>query len=163
MCNALTQARVYGLQITLSHLTAACLQHVISLVFNSDNPGVYLMKSSLCLVIGLNFMMTSSNGNIFHVTGICAGNSPNSDEFPTQRTVTRSFDVFFDLRLNKRFIKQSWGWWLETLSHRIWRHRNVSFRWGYKSLLNSRQIPLCLQGISVFSVMNPRILSDSTL
>ena len=26
-----------------------------------------------------------------------------------QRPVTRSFDVFFDLRLNKRLSKQSWG------------------------------------------------------
>ena len=35
---------------------------------------------------------------------------------PTQRPVTRSFDVFFDLRLNKRFSKQSSGWWFETLT-----------------------------------------------
>ena len=33
---------------------------------------------------------------------ICAGNSPVSGEFPTQRPVARSFDVFFDLRLNER-------------------------------------------------------------
>ena len=33
---------------------------------------------------------------------ICAGNSPVSNEFPAQRPVARSFDVFFDLRLNKR-------------------------------------------------------------
>ena len=32
---------------------------------------------------------------------ICAGNSPVPGEFPAQRPVTRSFDVFFDLRLNK--------------------------------------------------------------
>ena len=38
---------------------------------------------------------------------ICAGNSPVPGEFPTQRPVTRSFDVFFDLRLNKRLSKQS--------------------------------------------------------
>ena len=31
-------------------------------------------------------------------------------EFPTQRPVTRSFDVFFDLRLNKRLSKQPRGW-----------------------------------------------------
>ena len=43
--------------------------------------------------------MTSSNGNIFRVAGICAGNSPVPGEFPAQRPVTRSFDVFFDLRL----------------------------------------------------------------
>ena len=37
---------------------------------------------------------------------ICAGNSPIPGEFPEQRPVTRSFDVFFDLRLNKRLSKQ---------------------------------------------------------
>ena len=55
---------------------------------------------------------------------ICARNSPVPGEFPTQRPVTRSFDVFFDLRLNKRLNKQSWGWWLETLSRPLWRHCN---------------------------------------
>ena len=43
-------------------------------------------------------------------------------EFTTQRPVTRSFDVFFDLRLNKRLSKQPWGWWFETLSWSLWRH-----------------------------------------
>ena len=46
-------------------------------------------------------------------------------EFPLQRPVTRSFDVFFDLRLNKQLSKQSWGWWFETLSRWLWRHRNA--------------------------------------
>ena len=56
---------------------------------------------------------------------ICAGNSPVPGEFPTQRPVTRSFDVYFDLRPDKRLSKQSWGWWFETLSHSLWRHRNA--------------------------------------
>ena len=55
---------------------------------------------------------------------ICAGNSPVPSEFPTQRPVTRSFDVYFDMRPDKRLSKQSWGWWFETLSHSLWRHRN---------------------------------------
>ena len=55
---------------------------------------------------------------------LCAWNSPVSGEFSAQRPVTRSFDVFFDLRVNKRFSKQSWGWWFETLSRSLWRHRN---------------------------------------
>ena len=38
---------------------------------------------------------------------ICAGNSPVPGEFPTQRPVTWSFDVYFDLRPNKRLSKQS--------------------------------------------------------
>ena len=56
---------------------------------------------------------------------ICAGSSPASGVFPAQRPVTRSFDVFFDLCLNKRLRKQSWGWWFETLSRPLWRHCNV--------------------------------------
>ena len=56
---------------------------------------------------------------------LCAGNSPDTGEFPTQRPVTRSFDVYFDLRPDKRLSKQLWGWWFETLSHSLWRHRNV--------------------------------------
>ena len=46
-------------------------------------------------------MMTSSIGNIFRDTAFCVGNSPVTGEFPAQRPVTRSFDVFFDLGLNK--------------------------------------------------------------
>ena len=46
----------------------------------------------------------------------CAGNSPVTGEFPSQRPVTRSFDVFFDLRPNKGLIKQWWGWWFQTPS-----------------------------------------------
>ena len=45
-------------------------------------------------------MMTSSNGNIFHITGHLCGNSPVTGEFTSQRPVTPSFDIFFDLRLN---------------------------------------------------------------
>ena len=71
---------------------------------------------------------------------ICAGNSPVTGEFPAQmasnveivsiwwchqRPVTRSFDVFFDLWLNKRLSKQSWGWWFETLPCPLWCHSNV--------------------------------------
>ena len=54
---------------------------------------------------------------------LCAGNSPVPGEFPTQRPVTRSFDVYFDLRPNKRLSKQSWGWWFGTPSRPLWRHR----------------------------------------
>ena len=63
----------------------------------------------LCIPCG---MMTSSNGIICRVTG------PLCEEFtghPSQRPVTRSFDVFSDRCLNSRLSKQSWGWWFETL------------------------------------------------
>ena len=70
-------------------------------------------------------MMTSSNGNIFRVTGPLCGEFTGPGEFPTQRPVTWSFDVFFDVRLNKRLSKHSSGWLFETLSWSLWRHHNV--------------------------------------
>ena len=57
---------------------------------------------------------------------ICAVNSPVTGEFPAQRPVTRSFDVFFDLRLNKQLSKQSWGWWFQTPSCSFWRQCNAN-------------------------------------
>ena len=58
---------------------------------------------------------------------LCAGNSPVTGEFPTKRLVTWSFDVFFDLRMNKRLCKKSWNWWFEMPSRPFWRHCNVPF------------------------------------
>ena len=54
-----------------------------------------------------------------------AGISPVTDVFPLQRPETRSFDVFFDRRLNKSFIKQMRDWWFHTPSRSLWRHCNV--------------------------------------
>ena len=72
---------------------------------------------------------------------ICAGNSPVPGEFPAQRLVTRSFDVFFDLHPNKRLSKQWWGWWFEMPPCRLWRHRydkhvSLSFIWGHVAFLS---------------------------
>ena len=68
--------------------------------------------------------MTSSNGTIFRVSGPLCGEFTGPGEFPAQRPVARSFDVFFDLRLNKRLSKQPWGWWFETSSWSLWRQCN---------------------------------------
>ena len=57
-----------------------------------------------------------------------AGNSPVTSEFPSQRPVTWSFDVFFDLRLNKRLSKQSRRRWFETPSRSLWHHCNAHFQ-----------------------------------
>ena len=57
---------------------------------------------------------------------ICAGNSPVPGESPAQRPVTRSFDVFFDMRPKKRLSKQSLGWWFDTPWRPLWRQRNIT-------------------------------------
>ena len=68
---------------------------------------------------------------------LCVGNSPVTREFPSQRPVTRSFDVFFDLRLNKRLNKQSGGWWFETLFRPLWRHSNDA-KWKVTSCIHQQ-------------------------
>ena len=61
---------------------------------------------------------------------LCAGNLPVPGKFPStgefhpQRPMRRSFEVFFNLCLNKRLSKQSWGWWFEKPSHPLRRHSN---------------------------------------
>ena len=72
-----------------------------------------------------NGMMTSSSGKNSPLLALCAGNSLPSGEFPSQRPVTRSFDVFFYLRLNKRLGKQPMRRLFETPSRSLWRHCNV--------------------------------------
>ena len=54
----------------------------------------------------------------FRVTG------PLCCEFLGHRWI-RSFDIFFHLWLNIRLSKQWWGWWFETPSRSLRRHRNV--------------------------------------
>ena len=69
---------------------------------------------------------------------LCEGNSPVTGEFPSQRPVTKKgFDVFFDLRLNKRLSKPSWGWWFETPSRSVWRHCNSDALFNGCHLLQS--------------------------
>ena len=91
-----------------------------------------------------------------------AGNSPVTGEFPAQRPVTWSFDIFFDLRLNKRLSKP-WGWWSETPSRSLWRHCNVTNgRWlthvhvsvnDFTISLRNGLSPVCCQAIT--SIYHP--------
>ena len=108
-------------------------------------------KGCVTIVVGWFFcrqhfekriMMTSSNGNIFRVTGPMCGEFTDPGEFPTQRPVTRSFDVCFDLRLNKQLSKQSWGWWFETPSWSLCRrlYKEDLLKWGCSGSLSGYKI-----------------------
>ena len=99
----------------LSNNICCVLRHVITQPCTHLNDSLYKPPLKLGLYEQLHFiayvlilwsMMTSSNGNIFRVTVPLCGEFTGPGEFPTQRPVTRSFDVFFDLRLNKRLSKQ---------------------------------------------------------
>ena len=79
-------------------------------------------------------MMTPSNGSISLLLVLCEGDPPITGGFPSQWPVTRSFDVFFDLRLNKRLSKQSRRWRFETPLRSSCRHYTVYellIKWYY--------------------------------
>ena len=61
----------------------------------------------------------------FGVTDPLCGEFTGHRWIPTQRPVTRRFDVFFGLRLNKRLGKQSWCWWFEMPLRSLWCHCDV--------------------------------------
>ena len=80
----------------------------------------------------------------------CAGNSPVTDEFPTQRPMTQNFDVFFDLDLNKRLSKQWLSSWFETPSRPVSRHRYVNIlgqtltEWNRPPLIAGGRYKVCI-------------------
>ena len=71
--------------------------------------------------------------------------------------VTRSFDVFFDLRLNNRLSKQWRGLWFETPSRPLWRHCNgylrpqISSRRSYV-FISSRKYVFAVPGLSIDNI-----------
>ena len=75
--------------------------------------------------------------------------------FPRYWPVTRSFDVFFDMRPNKQWSKQWWGWWFKMTSFPLWRHCNDQVicstpQWfGVSSLGISKLWVLCSIDIGV--------------
>ena len=97
---------------------------------------------------------------------LCAGNSPVTGKFPSQRPVTQSLDVFFDLRLNKRLGKQSRGWWLVTPSRSLWRHCNgITYNpprclWN----LNSKREHICISQITdrIFMLSAKKIAAQTS-
>ena len=80
---------------------------------------VFILKQGLVFTWRRHQMETFSA-----LLALCAGNSTVTGEFPSERPVMWSFDVFFDLRFNKRLSKQSWVWWFETSSRSLWRQCN---------------------------------------
>ena len=74
------------------------------------------------------FMKTSSNGNIFRVTGPLWGEPTGHWWIPLTKVNGAQLWSFFDLRLNARLGKQSRRRWFETQSHSIWRRCNKNLK-----------------------------------
>ena len=91
-------------------------------------------SSNPSMAVGMHLiqflMITSSNGNIFRVTGHLCG------EFTGHRWIprTKASDAelwFFYLRLNKRLSKELCCRWFEKPLRPLWRHCNVVFNATY--------------------------------
>ena len=107
--------------ITWANFYPDLCRHMAPLCHNESTAGVVLCRhNSTHLSRTTEYVTTSSTENIFRVTGnlwgeifsallaICEGHPPvTCSGFPSKRPVSRSFDNFFDLRLNKRWGKQS--------------------------------------------------------
>ena len=97
------------------------------------------------LVANRQYVITRSNDDTVHwhmisfitmdhthwfpicVTGTLCGEFIGHRWIPPQSPVTRSFDVFFDLRLNKRLSKKLRRRWFETPLRSLWRHSSDSW------------------------------------
>ena len=106
-CFSTQWVRLWSLSVACNHVKYAW------------STSMWIMKISIIPIWWRHQMETFSA-----LLVLCAGNSSVTGEFPAQRPVTQSFGVFFDLRLNKRLGKQSWGWWFEAPSRSVWRHCN---------------------------------------
>ena len=73
----------------------------------------------------LHVMMTSYMETFSALLALYEGNPSVTGGIPPQRPMTRSFDVFFDLRPSKRLSRQSRRMWFETPSRSLWHHCNV--------------------------------------
>ena len=109
--------------------------------FTNKLPNFFLARGEPALLGWLMHlsMMTSSNGNIFRVTGPLWGESTGHRWIPPQSPVAHTFDPFFDVRLNKRLSKHSRRQRFETAWRSLWRHSN--------DLLRPCQAMTCDRGI----------------
>ena len=105
------------------------LEHIVEQTtncwwFGTPLPLCDNFRSVVGCILFLIIMMTSSNGTFSVLLALCEGNPPVTGRFPPQSPVTRSFDIFFDPRLNKRLSKQSRHRCFEMPSRTLWRHYN---------------------------------------
>ena len=109
-------------KLPLKLITSHCLSISCKYILQKKYEHAYIINTQWIIV------MTSSNGSIFRVTCLSWGEPPVTGGIPSQRPVMWSFDVFFDLRLNKWSRRR----WFEAPSHWLWRRSNDSsglFHW----------------------------------
>ena len=90
------------------------------------------------------WMVTPWNRNIFRTTGHLCAKFAGQRWIPRTKASERSFDVFLDLRLNKRLSKQWQGWWFKTPSRPLWRHCNGNYTYHRLAIIKTGSSPATL-------------------
>ena len=118
-----TASRIAALRLQIWRLQRASLltPHPYLLIYEQAHTSAEARNHTVGPDSGWRHQMEKK----FRVTGHLCGEFTDHRWIPAQKPVTRSFDVFFGLRLNKRLSKQSLGWWFETPSRPLWRYCNV--------------------------------------
>ena len=96
----------------------------IKIIQLCNYPHRYIRISPAWLTYSSVRIKTSSKGTLSTLRSLCWGNPPVTRGCPSQRPVTRSFYVFLELCLKKRWSKQSRRRWFHTPSRSLWRHCN---------------------------------------
>ena len=102
--------RLYGTLWTLTQTTT------------TDVPLVTINEGGRAMVHTAKYMMTSSNGNFFRVTGFLCGEFTGHRWIPRTKASDAELWCFFDLHLNQLLSKQRRRRWFETPSLSLWRH-----------------------------------------
>ena len=106
--------------------------------------------------------MTSSDEKNVRVTGPLCGKFTGKRWIPLTKARTRSFFVFFDLRLNKQLGKQSRRRWFEMPSPSLWRHCNATNEiWLSRKVSYSKRIGWCIEfclGIIIDTLITHMVL-----
>ena len=129
---------------TIQNITRSCAHFVVDIVqWNRHDIQDHDIWEALCVLLTNyeeNLPVTPRRHQMETFSALlCEENSLVPGGFPSQRPVTPSFDVFFDLLTNKRLSKHSRRRRFETPALLLWRHC-VGLQWLY---IISHFISLC--------------------
>ena len=101
------------------------LATIMSAVPRRNGRKAMLPDGSLYRILAIVFMVTSSNGNIFRVTGPLCGEFTGHQWIPRTKASAAELWCLLWSAPHKKLSEQSWGWWSETPSRPLSRHCNV--------------------------------------
>ena len=109
------------LKMSISNFASFCWDSIV--LFNRHNADYKVTHVSHEIFLA---WWQHRMGTFSALLAFCAGNSPVTGEFHTQRPVICNFDVFFDMSLNQQMSKQWRRRRFETSLRWLWRHCNGS-------------------------------------